>query len=539
MSSDRPRFSVLTPVFDPPVEVLEACARSVHEQTGPTWEWVLVDDGSRDARVREVLVRLATDPRVTLLTREATGGIAVASQQGLHACTGELVALLDHDDELLPSALEVVDAYMPDGVDLAYSDEEIIAEDGEVLTVVSKPAWSPTRLRAHNYVNHLTVLRREAALAVGGFREGFDGSQDHDLLLRVTERARGVHHVPHVLYRWRGVPRSVLTQGLSAKPGAWENGRRAVQEHCDRIGLHDRVDALVVPGIATWYDVVPDPPRWPSVGLAASVGATSLAPGALEGWLGTWAGTLTGLPSTVVLAVADEHTPQVRARAQAALEGRGVTAAVVGVDPSTPRSVALQRAALSCDVEVLLLVSERARPGRTDLVRRLVGASLEPDIGLVGAQVRGPGDVVAHAGYALVGGGPRHLMAGLPAMTTAYTGAALVPGERSAVAVVAAAVRRDVFASVGGLSPRLHEAFVDVDLSLKLRRAGRRNLCLPSWVVLDPGAADVLPRVDDHPGALRLLRARWARELAEDPYVNPRVRRDGFVRGATATSVAG
>lgn len=539
MSHRPPRFSVLTTVYDPPVEALEACARSVLGQSAPSWEWVVVDDGSTDEQVHAVLRRLAEDPRVTLLTRSRTGGIVAASQDGLAACSGELVALLDHDDELLPRALEIVDPYVPEGVDLAYSDEEIVAMDGEVLHVVSKPGWSPTRLRAHNYLNHLTVVRREAALAVGGFREGFDGSQDHDLVLRVAERARGVHHVPHVLYRWRSAPRSVLSQGLAGKPEAWDNGRRAVQEHCGRVGLHEQVGALEVPGVATWYDVVPSPERWPSVGVVAVVGPSSLRPGEVEAWCDAWAQGLSGLSGTVVLAAVDDDVAQVRARAGAALARHGVDVRVVGVETSTSRSVALQRAALAADVEVLLLVSDRARPGSPDLVRRLVGRSLEPDVGLVAAQVRGPGDVLAHVGYALVAGAPHHMMSGLPATTTAYTGAALVPGERSAVALVATAVRSEVFASVGGLSPRMSEAFADVDLSLKLRRAGRRNLCLDSWVVTDRSGEDELPLADRHPSALVALRARWARELAEDPYVNPRVRRESWALGRAVATVAG
>jgi hypothetical protein len=248
-------------------------------------------------------------------------------------------------------------------------------------------------------------------------------------VLRVAERARGVHHVPHVLYRWRSAPGSVLTQGLAGKPQAWENGRRAVEQHCARIGLQEQVQALEVPGTATWYDVVPSPDRWPSVGLAAVVGPASLAAGALEDWCDAWSRALAGLACTVVLAASEEHAPQVRSRAAAALGGSGVDSRVVAVEASTPRSVACQRAALAGDVEVLLLASDRARPGPPDVVRRLVGGSLEPDVGLVAAQVRGPGDVIAHAGYGLVGGSPRHLMAGLPATTTAYTGAALVPGD--------------------------------------------------------------------------------------------------------------
>ena len=537
-----PRFSVLTAVYDPPVEILQECVDSVLGQSFPDWEWVLVDDGSHDPQVLDLLREVAAHPRVRLLTRPVNGGISAASADGLQACTGELVALLDHDDRLVPDALQVMDAYLVAGVDLAYSDEEIIDEQGQVVSVVSKPGWSPTRLRAHNYANHLTVVRASTAAAAGGFRAGFDGSQDHDLLLRVAEVATAAIHVPHVLYQWRMAPASVLTRGLSSKPEAWENGRRAVAEHCSRVGLGVQVGRLHVPGIADWYDVVPSPARWPSVGLVATAGRPGRRCGDAfpERWVQEWTSQLRELAACAVLVV-DDDVAQDQARVLSErFAAAGVPLELVVASSPSSRSARLQQAALRCDVEVLLLASVDVLPDSEQLVRRLVGGALEPDAGLVAAQVHGRGDVIRHAGYSLVGGAVRHFLAGLPSRTTAYNGAALVPGERSAVSAAAAAVRKDVYASVGGLSATIGSALADVDLGLKLRREGRRNVCLESRVRLAGTSATAdLPDPVEHHEDMAALRRRWAAQLADDPYVNPRVRSAAWVSGVAPAVMAG
>ena len=231
-----PRFSIVTPVHDPPLALLGACLASITGQTFGDWELCLVDDGSKSAAVRAELRRLAAaDPRVKLVERPVAGGIVAASNEGLAMATGEFVVLVDHDDRLDPRALELVDAALSsdDEIDYVYTDEDKLAADGTLRDTFYKPDWSPERLRSQNYCTHLSVLRRRIVEEVGGFREGFDGSQDHDLILRVTERARRVHHVPEVLYHWCITPGSAAGDSAdapAAKPHAQEAGRRAVAE---------------------------------------------------------------------------------------------------------------------------------------------------------------------------------------------------------------------------------------------------------------------------------------------------------------------
>ena len=238
----RTFFSVLTPVYEPPIDALRAAIASVREQTFGDWELILVDDCSPSPEVLEVLQAAASDPRITVIERNSNGGIVAASNDAIAAATGEFLVLLDNDDLLHPRALEKVAAALAvdPSIDYVYTDEDKINAEGQHYDAFRKPAWSPERLRGQMYTSHLSVLRASLVREVGGFHTGFDGSQDHDLVLRVTERARRVAHVPEVLYHWRVVPGSTAGDA-SAKPYAWEAGRRAVQAHLDRVGVPGEV----------------------------------------------------------------------------------------------------------------------------------------------------------------------------------------------------------------------------------------------------------------------------------------------------------
>jgi glycosyltransferase involved in cell wall biosynthesis len=243
-------FSVITPVYGPSLEVLRETIKSVRDQTFTDWELIMVDDRSPSEAVRELLRKVAEgDGRIRLVERAVNGGIVAASNDALAISSGAFIALLDHDDLLAPTALESMARAIAehDNVDYMYSDEDKIDPDGNHCDLFHKPDWSPERLRHQMYTCHLSVLRSSVVREVGGFHEGFDGSQDHDLVLRVSERAREVVHVPEVLYHWRMVPCSAAL-AYDEKSYAWEAGKRAVQAHLDRLGIEATADLGPHPG---------------------------------------------------------------------------------------------------------------------------------------------------------------------------------------------------------------------------------------------------------------------------------------------------
>lgn len=520
---------MLTPVHDPPVELLRDCAASVLAQTTGDWEWHVVDDGSRDPQVRALLAELGATDGVHLTVRETSGGIVAASQDALERARGQLVVLLDHDDTLHPEALARIDALAGDGVDLVYSDEDVLSADGSVTDPVLKPGWSPERLRAQHYVNHVIAVRRSLLREVGGFRTGTDGSQDHDLVLRVSERARAVLHLPAVLYRWRAAPHSVLAGGLDAKPGAWEAGRTAVAEHCARVGIDAEVGELEVPGIARWYRVRRRVPAGASVAVVVPVLASDLSPDehAPEGDGGQrLADAVRALVdadprATEVLVVGAPEVPaSVLERAADAGRTDGRRASALSAPSASGRGALRNLGAAVSDAEFLAFVDPSVHPSEGWLTE-LVGLCTDADVGAAGGRLVTSGDVLEQSGYALVDGFPEHLLRGLPAATTAYAAAALVPGERSAVSAACLAVRKDAFTYVGGFSTRFEQCYDDVDLCLKLRSLHRRVVCTPFVTARTHERAR--PHAE-HAHDLERLRDRWWPQLHDDPYVNPAVR---------------
>jgi O-antigen biosynthesis protein len=237
--SYQPLISILTPTFNPNPEFLSAAVESVIAQIYENWELILVDDGSTDSNTRSVLGNLAQRDSRIYTGSQAHGGISSALNAALAMAKGEWIALLDHDDLLEPDALfRVAELLQTDGpADVIYSDEDKIV-DGKLAAPILKPDWSPEFFLTHDYIAHFVVMRRD--LANAGFCSEFDGAQDYDLLLRVSEKTDRIRHIARVLYHWRRTPQSTA-HNIRRKPGALEAGRRAIQEHLTRRGESARV----------------------------------------------------------------------------------------------------------------------------------------------------------------------------------------------------------------------------------------------------------------------------------------------------------
>ena len=212
----RPLISIITPVFDTPVQHLEETVESVFAQAYDNWELVLVDDGSTAVELLRILPRVAaSDERIVLARLGKHGGISAASNHGLAIARGEWLTFLDHDDVLEPDSLfQVVKLLQshPDA-DLIYTDEDKLGDDGFEAPLF-KPDWSPDFFLSCNYLGHLTAVRRDLLRKAGGFRSQFDSAQDYDLFFRIIERTNRIHHIPRVLYHWR---RSESSSAISVR----------------------------------------------------------------------------------------------------------------------------------------------------------------------------------------------------------------------------------------------------------------------------------------------------------------------------------
>lgn len=227
-------ISVAVPVWNTRPAFLRELAESLAAQTYGNWEAVLWDGGSTDADAVAAMDAL-DDPRIRVIHSAENAGIAGNTNGAIRACRGDYVALCDHDDTLTPDALwHMAAAIAAEKPDMLYSDEDKLTEDGCIRTDPHrKPDFCPDNLRSGNYICHLMVIRRELLEELGGLRPDFDGSQDHDLALRIAERTKRICHIPRVLYHWRTVGASMSHRRLATCQDA---AARAVTEHMQRIG---------------------------------------------------------------------------------------------------------------------------------------------------------------------------------------------------------------------------------------------------------------------------------------------------------------
>ena len=241
---ERPLVSVVMPTHETQRRWLEEAIDSVRSQAYPEWELRVVDDGSTDRGVREVIERAAdSEKRVKPLFIQDNVGISAATNRALELCEGEVVAFLDHDDVLAPEALLRVARELGGaaGADVVYSDQDKLGPEGERRDPFLKPDWSPVHALGVMYVGHLLAARRSLIEAVGGLDPAYDGVQDFELLLRLSEHAREIRHIPEILYHWRAIPGSVAA-GEDEKAGIAELQAAAVNAHLERRRIAARAE---------------------------------------------------------------------------------------------------------------------------------------------------------------------------------------------------------------------------------------------------------------------------------------------------------
>ncbi len=234
----QPLISIILPVWNTPSEILDQTITSVIDQTYRNWE-LCIADGCSNLETQQTLSNWANmDDRIHVEFLEENEGIALNSNAAVALAQGDFIGFLDHDDLLAPCALfEVVHRLQAnDNVDVLYSDEDKIDENGGRFDPFFKPEFSPDYLRSVNYMPHFLVVRKSLGDEVGWLQKGYDGAQDYDLILRLVEKARSIVHIPVVLYHWR-VWAASTASGSEAKPYANNAGKKALQEHLDRVGL--------------------------------------------------------------------------------------------------------------------------------------------------------------------------------------------------------------------------------------------------------------------------------------------------------------
>jgi GT2 family glycosyltransferase len=492
--SFQPLISIITPVFNTPVAWLEQAVVSVLAQVYENWELLLIDDASTESATVDLLSKLERrDSRIRVIPREENGGISVASNDGLAQARGEWVAILDHDDLLEPDALfqtaKVLQTH--EDVDLIYSDEDKLTEEGFASPML-KPDWSPDFFLSYNYICHFTTFRRSLAHQAGGFRSEFDGSQDYDLFLRMTEKTDRIHHVPRILYHWRRTDRSVA-DNIRRKPGALEAGRRAIEGHLQRTGgsAHVVVDWRTH---AYWVRRDIEVPQKISIITAKRDSTEPLA-------------QKTNYPNFEIVIVDLGNQPN--------------------------RSAVYNIAAKQTNSPWILFLDRSVEPSESDWLTLMAEHVQRPEVGAVGARLISSDNTIEHAGVVVgADGEAQPAFRGLAAEDAGVCRQLQITRNYSAVSSACLLTRREVFQEVGGFDEELPMELAEVDLCLKMRRAGYLIVYSPFAKLCynAPRAERTIGPPTQRSGAasnhsVEIMRKRWGDVLARDPYYNPNLSR--------------
>ena len=514
MERGGPLISVVMPVHDPAPAFLRAALHSVLSQPYTRFQLVLVDDGSRDPAVRALLREAAARHRsVRLVERDACGGVSRATNSGVEAAAGGWTAFLDHDDELSLDALTGVAERIlaePD-LQVIYTDQLKIDVDGRTIDHHLKPDWSPALLLGVMYVGHLLVARTDLLRTAGGCDPAFDGVQDYDLMLRLSERTAQIGHVAQPLYRWRAAPGS-LAAHPDAKPGVEALQKRALLAHLGRVGRSWGAEPHPGDILRHRMLLTPGAPRAPSP-LVSIVIPTRDQGEAVARCLDSLHAVPAGARFETVI-VDDATVDPVALAAFARHPVRHVR-----LDRPFTFSAACNLGAARARGELLLFLNNDTEVLEPGWLARLALWMDDEGVGAVGPVLLYPDRTVQHAGVVLGARGTAdHVMRRFPAGADGYAGSLAAAREVSAVTGACLLMRAAEFRSLGGFSTDYLRHYQDVDLCLRLRARGRRIVCASRPTLIHH---ESLTRAADgyDMGDRAILKDRWREQLtAADPY---------------------
>jgi glycosyltransferase involved in cell wall biosynthesis len=520
----QPTISVLMPVYNASPVTIETAIRSVVDQAYTHWELCIVGDEASASGTRELLQQyVASDPRITGHFRDSCGNVATAANTALEMATGDFVALLNPQDVLPSHALYwVAEAINRNPIArLLYSDEDKIDGRGRRFQPNFRPDFNYELFLSQNMVCHLGVYRREMICSLGGFRCEFDGSHDYDLTLRVVaaiSRSQIVH-IPRILYHCRAIASSDAPSRAKTELGE-SAGRRAVAEH------------LQVCGGGT-VDIAPEAPSYNRIRYAQPVAPPlvsivictrdhcSLLRKAVESIR-----IVSTYPNYEILIVDNgSREPQAVAYLASLASQPGIR---VFRDDSPFNYSRLNNGGVAhCRGDIVCLLNDDIEVITPDWIEEMVSFAMKPDIGAVGAKLWYPDGTLQHGGVIIgIGGVAGHAHPRLKKGHQGYFGRAVVQQELSAVTGACLMVRRAVYEEVGGLDEKIAVAFNDVDLCLRLRAAGYRNIWTPFAELIhhesvSRGREDNPEKIARFQREVRFMHERWGEVLMVDPHYNP------------------
>ncbi len=521
------KFSILVPLYNTPIKFLRQMIDSVMGQTYLNWQ-LCIADGSDDEHnyVGEYVLSLKDD-RIYYKKLNENKGISDNTNECIKIATGNYIALFDHDDLLHPSALfEMAKAISKEYADFIYTDEVTFVGKPSNITIYNfKPDFSPDTLRSYNYICHFTAFSKGLLDAVGGFNKEYDGSQDYDLILRLTEKAKKIVHIPKALYFWRSHKASVASD-VSAKPYVVDSAKRALGAHLERLGLSGRVEDAVVPTTyRIQYDIIDEP-------LISIIIPNKDHIDDLEKCLSSVYEKSTYKNFEVIVVENNSTEPETFEYYDVAKEkynNLNVITWEKGFNYSAINNFAVKQS----QGEYVLLLNNDIEVITDDWIEQMLMFAQRCDVGAVGAKLYYDDDTIQHAGVIVgLGGVAGHSHKGFARDNPGYMARAAITQNLSACTAACLMMRKDVYDEVDGLDEGYAVAFNDIDFCMKIRKAGYLIVFTPfaefyHYESKSRGDEDTPEKRARFNSEVFRFQERWGTELkAGDPYYNPNLSLD-------------
>jgi O-antigen biosynthesis protein len=520
------KFSILVPLYNTPERFLREMIQSVQLQTYSNWELCLADgsDGEHPEVERICKEYANKDKRICYQKLEENLGISGNTNACLAMATGDYIGLFDHDDLLHPSALyEDMKAICEQDADFLYTDENTFHDvPSDAYCPNYKPDFAPDTLRSYNYICHFTVFARSLLEQVGQFRPECDGSQDYDLILRLTEQAQHIVHIPNVLYFWRASAASTASD-IGAKPYIMDSAQKALTDHLERTGLKGRVENARIPSTyRIRYEITGKP--MVSI-LIPSCDHTDVLKRCVDSIIkrSTWKNY------EIVIVENNSKLPATFEYYRSLEQYDNVQ--VVTVTPPNGEfnySFINNEGAKAIHGDYLLLLNNDIEVISPGWIEEMLMFAQRPDVGAVGAMLYYPSNKVQHGGVVLgIGGVAGHAHKYFPRGDYGYMSRLCIAQNYSACTAACLMVRRNVWDEVKGLDETFKVAFNDVDFCLRIRKAGYLIVWTPyaelyHYESESRGTEDTPEKVKRFNGEMMRFQARWGDVLKKgDPYYNP------------------
>ena len=524
--SYSPKISIVVPLYKTPEKYLRRLTESVQQQTYPNWELCLSDGSGTDSPLTGILKELcAKDARIKVITHDRALQISENTNSAIEAASGDFIAFADHDDELTPHALfECVKALNDHpGTLVVYSDEDKMSMDGhKFFQPHFKPDYNPDLLCTVNYICHLFMVSRSVIENVGMLRKEFDGAQDYDFIFRCVEAVKDeeIYHVPKILYHWRCHENSTA-ENPESKTYAFEAGRRAVQEHYNRVGVHAKVSDGEFPGLyRTEFIRDHDPLISIIIPNKDHIDDLKRCMDSIE--------QKSTYRNYEYVIVENNSTDPETFEYYKKLEAENKKVHVVYWDGVFNYSAINNYGASFAKGEYFLLLNNDTEIINPNCLEELLGYCMRSDVGAVGARLYYEDDTIQHAGVVIgFGGIAGHCFVLQPRGTTGYCHRIICAQDYSAVTAACMMVKRSAFEKVGGLSEELQVAFNDIDFCMKLRQAGYLIVYNPyaelyHYESKSRGLEDTPEKVARFNREISVFEKRWPDILRNgDPYYNP------------------